>query len=376
VEKILDSRQFGRRRQLQYLIKWEGYLDSENTWVDKDDVFADDKVREFKNLNPKSETHIRGTPSTKSPYLSTPTQSQLLYNHTLHSMSSDGNNDLAYEYPTGAVADSPVPFSQENSVNTPVTVPVPIVDFTTLQPLNVEAPVLILDLSLHPPQPLTLQPCSDSSESIPQPLSPPMASAPPTKPTKCLLFHSPLPKGEGIKQALAWNREQLLDLRRLWELHRQHQVEARLIPMTHPPMMISDAALAVGNSENIAMATPPLYPIPHLTSHLDSQCGGPFSPTAWQGLTSIMRRPQRWQVASSTPLKTTKMPLWFRHPMTTEGSSPASLPKDLGLKKPWLLKGWVYAAEDVSVKVEAKVADPHSYLNLDAPLTHLSADSS
>jgi hypothetical protein len=57
--------------------------------------------------------------------------------------------------------------------------------------------------------------------------------------------------------------------------------------------------------------------------------------------------------------------------MTTEGSSPASLPKDLGLKKPWLLKGWVYVAEDVSVKVEAEVANPHSYLNLDAPLTHL-----
>jgi hypothetical protein len=45
-----------------------------------------------------------------------------------------------------------------------------------------------------------------------------MASVPLTKPTKRLLFRSPLPKGEGIKQALAWNREQLLDLRRLWEL--------------------------------------------------------------------------------------------------------------------------------------------------------------
>jgi hypothetical protein len=45
VEKILDSRHFGRRRRLQYLVKWEGYPDAENMWVDKDDVFADDKVR-------------------------------------------------------------------------------------------------------------------------------------------------------------------------------------------------------------------------------------------------------------------------------------------------------------------------------------------
>jgi hypothetical protein len=52
VEKILDSRHFGRRRRLQYLVKWEGYPDAENMWVDKDDVFADDKVREFKASNP------------------------------------------------------------------------------------------------------------------------------------------------------------------------------------------------------------------------------------------------------------------------------------------------------------------------------------
>ena len=59
VEKILDSRQFGRRKRLQYLVKWVGYPDSENMWVDKDDVFAEDKVREFKASNPDARTHIR-----------------------------------------------------------------------------------------------------------------------------------------------------------------------------------------------------------------------------------------------------------------------------------------------------------------------------
>jgi hypothetical protein len=51
-------------------------------------------------------------------------------------MSSDGNDELAFEYTAGAVADSPVPFSQTNPIDTPVSVPVPIVDFTTLQPLS------------------------------------------------------------------------------------------------------------------------------------------------------------------------------------------------------------------------------------------------
>jgi hypothetical protein len=130
VEKILDSRHFGRRRCLQYLVKWEGYPDADNMWVDKDDVFADDKVWEFKISNPDAATHIRNISFAKSPYPPTSTRSQLLYHHALSCMSSDGNDDLAYEYPAGATADSPIPFSQEHPV-----------DFTTLQPLGAAAPV-------------------------------------------------------------------------------------------------------------------------------------------------------------------------------------------------------------------------------------------
>jgi hypothetical protein len=59
VEKILDSQQFGRKRHLQYLVKWEGYPDSDNMWVDKDDVFVNDKVQEFKASSPTKEVHIR-----------------------------------------------------------------------------------------------------------------------------------------------------------------------------------------------------------------------------------------------------------------------------------------------------------------------------
>ena len=59
VEKILDSWQFGQHKRLQYLVKWKGYPDSDNMWVDKDDVFTDDKVWEFKNSHPDARTHIR-----------------------------------------------------------------------------------------------------------------------------------------------------------------------------------------------------------------------------------------------------------------------------------------------------------------------------
>jgi hypothetical protein len=87
-------------------------------------------------------------------------------------MSSDGNNDLAYEYPPGATADSPIPLSQEYPVDTPVSVPIPIVDFTTMQPLNAVAPIfsprpvtasssasdvatMFRQLRVHTPAPLT-----------------------------------------------------------------------------------------------------------------------------------------------------------------------------------------------------------------------------
>jgi hypothetical protein len=174
VEKILDSRHFGRRWRLQYLVKWEGYLDAENMWVDKDDVFADDKVREFKASNPDAITHIRGASSAKSSHSPLPTRSQYLYQHALSYMSSDGNNDLADEYTAGAVADSPIPLSQEFPINTPVLVqnPIPIVDFTTLQLLSIAAPTFIprpvsalssssdvatmfRQLQVHTPAPLT-----------------------------------------------------------------------------------------------------------------------------------------------------------------------------------------------------------------------------
>jgi hypothetical protein len=174
VEKILDSRQFSRRRRLQYLVKWEGYPDSDNMWVDKDDVFAEDKVREFKASNPGAETHIRTSIVAKSPHPHPLNRSQLLHTHALHYMSSDGNNDLAHEYSAGAIADSPIPHSQEFPINTPVVVhaPIPIVDFATLRSLSptaeafVPRPVtasssasdvaaMFRQLRVHTPAPLT-----------------------------------------------------------------------------------------------------------------------------------------------------------------------------------------------------------------------------
>jgi transposase InsO family protein len=67
VETVLASRRFGRGKKLQYLVKWKGYPDSDNQWINKEDVFADNAIREFKNSNPNQETHIRRV-NVDSPY--------------------------------------------------------------------------------------------------------------------------------------------------------------------------------------------------------------------------------------------------------------------------------------------------------------------
>jgi hypothetical protein len=71
VETVLASRHFGRGKKLQYLVKWKGYPDSDNQWINKEDVFADDAIREFKNSNPDQEIHIRRV-NIDSPYHHSP----------------------------------------------------------------------------------------------------------------------------------------------------------------------------------------------------------------------------------------------------------------------------------------------------------------
>ena len=62
IEEILQSRRHGRGRKVQYLIKWKGYPDSENQWVDWDDLHADEALADFKRKNPDAASHIkRGT---------------------------------------------------------------------------------------------------------------------------------------------------------------------------------------------------------------------------------------------------------------------------------------------------------------------------
>src|SRR5579863_8929208 len=47
VEQIRSHRRHGRRKQLQYLLKWKGYSESDNTWEPADQVHAPDLVKAY-----------------------------------------------------------------------------------------------------------------------------------------------------------------------------------------------------------------------------------------------------------------------------------------------------------------------------------------
>jgi hypothetical protein len=72
VEAILNSRRHGRGRKVQYLVKWKGYPDSDNEWVNWNDIHASEALEEFRQRNPSSIAHkttVRATISKSSPLL-------------------------------------------------------------------------------------------------------------------------------------------------------------------------------------------------------------------------------------------------------------------------------------------------------------------
>ena len=60
VEQVLDERNYGRWKKKQYLVKWKGYPDSDNQWLDaKDMENAQELIAEFHNSHHELCSHIK-----------------------------------------------------------------------------------------------------------------------------------------------------------------------------------------------------------------------------------------------------------------------------------------------------------------------------
>ena len=76
MEQVLDERNYGRWKKKQYLVKWKGYPDSDNQWLNaKDMENAQALIAEFHDSNHKLRSHIKralGHLPALYPFLSTP----------------------------------------------------------------------------------------------------------------------------------------------------------------------------------------------------------------------------------------------------------------------------------------------------------------
>ena len=60
VEQVLDERNHGCWKKKQYLVKWKGYPDSDNQWLDaKDMENTQELIAEFHDSNPRLSSHIK-----------------------------------------------------------------------------------------------------------------------------------------------------------------------------------------------------------------------------------------------------------------------------------------------------------------------------
>ena len=54
VEKIIDMKQMGRWRKMHYLVKWKGNPTSDNSWEPRENIHADELIKEFQSRMTKT----------------------------------------------------------------------------------------------------------------------------------------------------------------------------------------------------------------------------------------------------------------------------------------------------------------------------------
>ena len=72
VKAVLDKRHYGRKKKRQYLVRWKGYPDSDNEWVDHEDMHAPEAIKEYEETQRdkrrlRSHLNRSNTPMSSSP---------------------------------------------------------------------------------------------------------------------------------------------------------------------------------------------------------------------------------------------------------------------------------------------------------------------
>ena len=82
VERVVHHRNYGRARTLQYLVKWKGYPDSDNTWEPADQVHAPELIEEYHRRQGKANKSLRQAlirAASNPPFISLPARPKTLW---------------------------------------------------------------------------------------------------------------------------------------------------------------------------------------------------------------------------------------------------------------------------------------------------------
>src|SRR6266702_4854755 len=103
--RIVTLRHFGRRHKLQYLVKWKGYPDSDNQWVNREDMFAEDAIREFEESNSATTSHKKRGWKTRNdtPHSSAKSSSTLPLSHMTNYYAGTPTRIFAAELEEGLI---------------------------------------------------------------------------------------------------------------------------------------------------------------------------------------------------------------------------------------------------------------------------------
>ena len=160
VEQVLDERNYGRWKKKQYLVKWKGYPDSDNQWLDAKDMDnAQELIAEFHNSHPDLNSHIK----------------KALERVSNHYPSSSLPPSLTSTYMSDASALAELPFgAEENTDPLPVS-PRLATPHAPIDPIHV---VIIRPTFYrvrdedfpHPDEPAPSEPNDSDQENIPPPV--------------------------------------------------------------------------------------------------------------------------------------------------------------------------------------------------------------
>src|SRR6266404_4005387 len=77
VEWIIAHRQFGRSKRLQYLIKWKGYPESDNTWEPADQVHAPELIKHYQSAGTHQSSAAHLQSAIRKMHQSAPSQAHI-----------------------------------------------------------------------------------------------------------------------------------------------------------------------------------------------------------------------------------------------------------------------------------------------------------